>query len=246
MDFASLFGTFLAVAAIVAGQLGAGGQVVQLFQPVAAVIVLGGTLGGVLIASSWAEVQAAVRSLGQVFFVRTGGPGPLVEEVSKMATLARKEGVLAMEAQRLLLKSEPLKTGLKLVTDGLEARTVREILEASSRREDERDARAAFVFEAAASFSPQWGIVGAVLGLVQVMARLDDPSKMGSGIALAFLCVVYGLAGANLLFEPWAAKLRARSSFRRPGSGWLGGAASSSAPAILVDSRSVIPRLWAA
>src|SRR5262249_14470363 len=131
-----------------------------------------------------------------------------------IAAVARKEGVLAVETQREGIRNPLFKKSLKFVIDGFEPATVREIIDAEIQLAFEEEENAGKVFEGAGGYAPPIGIIGAVLGLIHVMAMLNDPSKIGEGIAVAFVATVYGVGIANLILIPWGTKLKRKAAQR--------------------------------
>lgn len=210
-DLMSAVGLLAGVGLVLFGQTLEGGAVQSLFQLTAAVIVLGGTLGAVLLSFPAREVRRAVRALAHVFIIDSDSEGRRVAAIVKYAADARKDGLLAIEDEVELESDAFLKKGLRLAVDGTSAHELREILEIDDVSRQERDELPARVFESAGAYAPTFGILGAVLGLIQVMKNLADPSKLGPGIAVAFVATVYGIGAANLIFLPIATKLRARA-----------------------------------
>jgi chemotaxis protein MotA len=191
-----------------------GGSIAQITQLTAGLIVFGGTLGAMFLSFPIAEIRRAFGLLPRVYFDSPIDARPLIDEIVEAATIARKEGVLALEGQKSRLSDPMLRRGLQFVVDGFEPATVREILEAEIDQSRGEEDAAARVFEAAGAYAPTVGILGAVLGLIHVMSMLSDPSKIGEGIAVAFVATVYGVAAANLLLIPWGTKLRRRAAHR--------------------------------
>lgn len=210
-DAASLAGTLLAVLVIVVAQLLGGGSLGQLFQLTALLVVLGGTAGAVALSHSMTDLRAALGMVRRVYRMADRDLAPLVEEIVKVASVARKEGLLAIEAHRASIQDPLFQRSVKYVIDGFEPSTVREIMDAEIKRALEKDEMAAQVFESAGNYAPTMGVLGAVIGLVQVLSALDDPAKIGQGIAVAFVAILYGIGLSNLVFLPWAAKLRRKA-----------------------------------
>lgn len=214
MDIATLLGTLLGIGALVGGQLLEGGHIGQILQGTAALIVLGGTLGATLVAFPTADVLRAFRQLPSAYSEVNIDVRPLIEEIIRVAQVARKEGLLAIEPIRATIRNPLFKRSIKYVVDGFEPATVREIIEAEITMKLEDEENAARVFEGAGGYAPTIGILGAVLGLIHVMSMLNDPSRIGEGIAVAFVATVYGVGLANLLLLPWASKLKRKAALR--------------------------------
>ncbi|MBC7690915.1 MAG: flagellar motor protein [Methylotenera sp.] len=211
IDLASILGLVIGVAAVLGGQLLEGGTLGQILQGTAALIVLGGTLGAVLVSFPMEEVMHAFRSIPSVFRQEMVQCDTLVSEIGEIATVARKEGLLAVDSQISKVSDPLLKKCLKHVVDGFDANAIREIIDAEIELGYEKDVQAAKVFEAAGGYAPTIGIIGAVLGLIHVMTLLNEPAKIGEGIAVAFVATVYGVALSNLILIPIGTKLKRRA-----------------------------------
>ena len=214
MDFASVFGTILSFAGVIGGQLLEGGHLHQIMQGTAAIIVLGGTLGAMLLSFPMSDIKRAFAMIPSIYKDEKMNPRETIDEIIRIATIARKEGVLAVEGQRDTIKNELFKKSIKYVIDGFEPNTVKEIIETEIFLEFEEEEAAGKVFEGAGGYAPTVGIIGAVLGLIHVMSMLNDPSKIGEGIAVAFVATVYGVGLANLLFIPWGTKLKRKAGMK--------------------------------
>jgi len=187
-----------------------GGRVAQVIQPTAALIVIGGTIGAVMVQFPLRIVLQAVANLKDVFFDSETESDALADNLLRYAYKARKEGILSLDSELAKIRDPFLKESLMLAIDGVSASDLRKMMELHLDYHGEKDERIPKVFEAAAGFAPTIGILGAVLGLIQVMQRLQDISEVGKGIAVAFVATIYGVGSANLLFLPWAGKLRIR------------------------------------
>jgi chemotaxis protein MotA len=212
IDLTSLVGIPIAIGLVLLGQALEGGDTRSILQLTAAVIVFGGTFGAVLISFPLADVKAAFRSLHRVFLEDDEPPDATITAILRYARLARKDGILALDDEAANAQDPLLRKGLMLAVDGVNPKTLREMLEIDLASAEDRDLVPARVFESAGGYAPTVGIIGAVLGLIHVMENLSDPSRLGSGIAVAFVATVYGVGTANLLFLPIASKLRARAS----------------------------------
>jgi chemotaxis protein MotA len=200
----------IAVGGILTGLLLEGGKITQILQPTAAMIVFGGTLGAVLLQFPLAIVLASFKRLGQVFFDVQGDPQELIKEIVGYASKARKEGIVSLDRELENIKEPFLRKSLMLAVDGTEPQELRKMMELELDNQAEHEERLPQVFEAAGGFSPTIGIIGAVLGLIQVMQHLDNIDEVGRGIAVAFVATIYGVGAANLLFLPSAGKLKIR------------------------------------
>lgn len=209
MDKISLIGLALGMIAILGGQVLEGGHIGSLVQPTAFLIVIGGTLGAVMLQSTLPVFMNGLRMSKWVFFPPKTQPEELIEQVDRWSHVARKEGLLALEAQMEEIADPFMRKGLQLLVDGVEPERLREVLEVEIGTYEERMKLSAKIWEAAGGYSPTIGILGAVMGLIHVMENLSDPSRLGAGIAVAFVATIYGVGAANLLFLPVAKKLLA-------------------------------------
>jgi chemotaxis protein MotA len=210
MDKASFGGVILAVAGILAGLLLEGGNLGQIFQPTAAMIVFGGTFGAVLLQFPLRTVIEAFRRLMQVFFSPRDRNLQMIETLVSFANKARRSGVVSLDADLQGIEEPFLRQALQLAVDGTEPAELRKIMSLSMDSRAEGEDRIPAVFESAGGFSPTIGILGAVLGLIQVMQHLDKIEEVGKGIAVAFVATIYGVGTANLFLLPAAGKLRIR------------------------------------
>lgn len=210
MDIATLVGLLMAIGGILGGQALEGGHIGSLVQGAAAIIVFAGTLGAVIVSASPATVVQAVVMFKIALFPPKDDRKELCKLLLEFAMLARKEGVLALEPKLNDLKDPFFKRAVQMIVDGVDRNIARDVLETDVHHDAKHKLGAAKLWESAGGFAPTVGIIGAVLGLIHVMENLSDPSKLGSGIAVAFVATVYGVGIANLVFLPIAAKLKTR------------------------------------
>jgi chemotaxis protein MotA len=208
MDILSILGILLAIGAILGGQALEGGHAGSLMQLTAGIIVLGGTIGATMVAYPKGDFIRGVKMTKAVFTDKPAKLGELLAQIVEMASVARRDGVLALEAKLAGIDDSFLKRAIGFLVDGVDASVARSALEAQIDAEAEEATTAAKVFETAGGFAPTVGILGAVLGLIHVMENLSDPSKLGPGIAVAFVATVYGVGLANLFLLPMASKLK--------------------------------------
>lgn len=209
MDILSLLGVILAFVAILGGNLLEGGALASLFNAPAALIVIGGTLAATILQTSWPVLKRACHQVRWVFFPPFLSLEDGLDKVVNWSVIARKKGLLGLESLAESESEHFVQKGLLLLVDGAATDTIRSIMEVELDTREQRDLDSARVFEAMGGYSPTIGIIGAVMGLIQVMTNLEDPQSLGSGIATAFVATIYGVALANLLFFPVANKLRA-------------------------------------
>ncbi|HTP69363.1 MAG TPA: flagellar motor protein [Dongiaceae bacterium] len=210
MDKSSLLGVALALGGILLGLVLEGGRIDQILQPTAAMIVFGGTLGAVMIQFPLRVIFAAAMRLGQVFVDNSTNPNDVILEIVGYAQKARKEGMISLDNELENIRDPFLKKSLMLAVDGTEPQEIRKMMELELENQSEHEDHLPRVFESAGGFAPTIGIIGAVLGLIQVMQHLDDISEVGKGIAVAFVATIYGVGSANLFFLPASGKIKIR------------------------------------
>lgn len=209
MDVVSIAGLALGLLAIVLGQILEGGHMGSLIQPTAFMIVIGGTTGAVMLQSPWSTFVRGVRMARWVFSPPVLDLRKIIEEIVAWSMVARKEGLLALEGDMEQRTDPFIKKGLQLLVDGVEPERMRDVLEVDITAWEANMKNASKIWEAAGGYAPTIGIIGAVMGLIHVMENLSDPSKLGAGIAVAFVATIYGVGSANLIFLPMAKKLQA-------------------------------------
>jgi len=210
-DLASIGGLVLSVGGILGGLLLEGGKIRDVAQITAALIVLGGTLGAVMVTTPLRVLIRAIKKLGIVFVEKSQQPQQAVDEIITFATKARKHGIVSLEQDADRVPDEFLRKALDLAVDGTDLDAIRKMMELEMTLEEHGAEAEAKVYEAAGGYAPTVGIIGAVLGLIQVMKHLENIDEVGRGIAVAFVATVYGVGSANLFFLPAASKLRART-----------------------------------
>ena len=210
MDKGTVAGILLAIGGIVAGLLLEGGNLGQILQPTAAMIVFGGTLGAILIQFPLSVVIASFKDLAKVLFVRGEKAQAVIAQLIVFANKARRQGIVSLDADIEAIAEPFLKKALMLAVDGTEPEQLRKMMELELDNQSEQEERVPQVFESAGGFSPTIGIIGAVMGLIQVMQHMDKMEEVGRGIAVAFVATIYGVGAANLFLLPAAGKLKIR------------------------------------
>ena len=210
MDIASVGGLVLALVGILAGMMIEGGNIGQITKPTAAMIVIGGTAGAVMLQFPLSIFIAACKALMKVFLHKPEDGEAILAQIVEFANKARKNGIVSLDADLPSVHDPFLKQALMLAVDGTEPSEVRKIMELELANKSEIEEKIPAVFEAAGGYSPTVGIIGAVLGLIQVMKNLDNIDEVGKGIATAFVATIYGVAVANLVCLPAAGKLKFR------------------------------------
>jgi chemotaxis protein MotA len=208
MDIWAIIGMFLGIGLILVGQAMEGGNIGQLLQITAAFIVLGGTTGAIVLSFPAPTLKSAISMLHDVFFPPKTDFNALITEIGGFATKARKEGIIALEKEANNASDTLLTLGLGAVADGTDPTLVREMMENQIEQLENKVNNAAKVYESFGGYSPTLGIIGAVMGLIQVMQNLSDPSKLGAGIAVAFVATIYGLFAANLVMIPLGTRIK--------------------------------------
>jgi chemotaxis protein MotA len=211
MDLATIIGLLLAFGAILGGQALEGGNIHSLLQPTAAIIVIGGTFGACMISFPLATVIRSFTALPQAFLEAKINNRAVITDIIRFAMKARKEGIISLEAEITDSTDPFLKKALTMAVDGVEPKILRETMEMEITNMEEEAEHPIKFWEAAGGFSPTIGIIGAVLGLIHVMENLSDPSKLGGGIAVAFVATVYGVTLANVIYLPISSKLKIKA-----------------------------------
>jgi chemotaxis protein MotA len=173
-------------------------------------IVLGGTMGAVMLQFPLSIFFAALKQFMRVFFFRSRKNEAVIEQIVAFAVQARRSGIVSLDDELNTVEDPFLKQALMLAIDGTEPSSVRQIMQLELDNKAEFEERIPQVFESAGGFAPTVGIIGAVIGLIQVMQHLDNIAEVGRGIAIAFVATIYGVGLANLVFLPAAGKLRIR------------------------------------
>ncbi|HTG01758.1 MAG TPA: flagellar motor protein [Nitrospirota bacterium] len=211
MDRASFIGLLLGIAAILGGNLLEGGRIDSIIQPTAALIVFGGTAGATLLSFPIRDVFKALSALRLVLFHRRiDGNEDLIADIVRISNMARRSGFIAVEPEIRNLEHPFFRRALSLAVAGMLPKLLVETMEQDTSTFEDQNRRISRVYETAGGFAPTIGILGAVLGLIHVMENLSDPSKLGAGIAVAFVATIYGVGSANLVLLPIARKLQNR------------------------------------
>ena len=205
-----LIGMAFALFCILLGNLLEGGHLGSVVGGPAALIVVGGTIGAVMVQYPMSTLLAAVRAAGATFKKPTQDGHKLIDEIVDYANRARRDGILALEKIAASASDPYLSKALMMAIDGVDSTTLRETMEITISKQEEHGEDAAKAFEAAGGYSPTVGIIGAVLGLIHVMSNLSDIAAVGEGIAGAFVATIYGVAVANIIFLPIGGRIKLR------------------------------------
>ena len=209
MDLLSFIGVAIAFAAILGGNWLEGGHLDTLANGPALIIVLGGTIGASLLQTPLATFLRSMRMLGMVFMPPSRALEETIEKLVEWSKVARKDGLLGLERAAAEEADLFVRKGMQLLVDGNEPDEIRHALEVELDSRERFDLQASKVLESMGGYAPTIGIIGAVMGLIHVMQNLSDPSKLGSGIATAFVATIYGVGLANLFLLPMAGKMKA-------------------------------------
>ncbi len=210
MDIASIGGIILALVAILGAMMMEGGKMSQVTQLTAAMIVIGGTAGAVMVQFPLNIFIAALKGVMGVFLHKGADAEKTLTLIVEFANKARKSGIVSLDSDLAKIEDPFLKQGMMLAVDGTESSEVRKILQLEIDNKSDMEEKVPQVFESAGGFAPTVGIIGAVLGLIQVMQHLDNIDEVGKGIAVAFVATIYGVALSNLFCLPAAGKLKIR------------------------------------
>jgi chemotaxis protein MotA len=212
LDKTTVYGILAGLLALVGGFLWEGGQWQGLFEKTAVLIVFGGTFAATAVSYPWSRLKRIPRALRQAFRPEEEDPGQLMEDMVEFATIARREGVLALESKAASHPNRFLRDALQMVVDGTDPELNRQILEIEIDSFEQRLDQQAKIFESAGGYAPTMGIIGTVMGLIHVLGNLSDPSTLGPAIAVAFTATLYGVASANIIYLPIATKIRSRTA----------------------------------
>jgi chemotaxis protein MotA len=211
LDLATAAGLVVALGGILGGLILEGGSVREIMAPTALLIVLGGTVGAVMVSTPFHLLRGAMGSLAGVFFEKSQSPDAMIAQIVDYSAKARKSGIVCLEQVANDAQDPFLRKALTLAVDGTDLQELRKMMELEIMIEEHHAEAEAKIFEGAGGYAPTIGIIGAVLGLIQVMKDLADIEKVGHGIATAFVATIYGVAFANLFFLPAAGKIKARA-----------------------------------
>jgi chemotaxis protein MotA len=208
LEITAIGGILLAVGSLVVAFLSDGGNIMALLKPTAALIVFGGTIGATVICFSLSEIMTVPKLLLIILVQKLPNEVALIDQIVGLADKVRREGLLYLENQLPQIEDSFMRKGIQLVVDGTDPELVRQILETEIYSIQERHHTGASIFEAAGGYAPTMGIIGTVMGLVQVLGNLESPEELGPAISLAFIATLYGIGSANILWLPIGEKLK--------------------------------------
>ncbi|ACI21187.1 MULTISPECIES: flagellar motor protein [Thermodesulfovibrio] len=207
MDLIALLGLIIGIGAVIAGNIAEGGTTAHLIQAAAAIIVFGGTFGAVILSFPFKDIVTAFMSLKFIFLSRKVNFDETIDTILDLLVIARKRGLLALQEELDRIDDSFLRRGITYVIDGVSPNIIKESLNQEIYAYEEIIKRAAKVYDSAGGYAPTIGIIGAILGLIHVLKNVADPSKIGIGIATAFVATIYGVGSANLIFIPIAKRI---------------------------------------
>jgi chemotaxis protein MotA len=210
MDLATVIGIVLAFGLVI-GSIVLGGSPLMFLDPASIMIVMGGTIGATMVRHSLKEVISMLGIVKHVFFTRVYSTEQTIAQFLDLSDKSRKEGLLALEGQLAEVSDSFIKTGLQLAIDGMDPNEIRDVLETEIDYLKDRHQSGAEILNTMATFFPAMGMIGTLIGLVQMLQSMEDPSSIGPAMAVALLTTFYGAVMANLLCLPMAGKLNARS-----------------------------------
>ncbi len=208
MDITTIGGIAIGLTALILGILTEGGQLGAYVGMSAAIIIFGGTIGATVASFPLPVVMNVPRLVIIAFTNQTYEIPMVIKQLVQFSERARREGILCLESELVNVKDEFLRYGLQLVIDGTDPELVRDTLQTKIAFTAERHHQGAAIFEAAGGYAPTIGIIGTILGLINVLSNLSDPAGLGHAIALAFICTLYGVASANIMWLPIGIKLK--------------------------------------
>jgi chemotaxis protein MotA len=211
MDIATIVGLIIGFAGVIGGFLLEGGLISALISETAFLIVVGGTIGATVISFSFEELKRVPAFIKEAFVEQQYDLQGLIQEMVSLANRARREGLLSLEQKLKDVDDAFLRRGLQLVVDGVESSRLRDMLETEIYCSNQRAKTGVEIFETAGGYAPTMGIIGTVMGLVNVLGNMTNPDELGPMIAVAFIATLYGIGTANLLWLPLAAKLKVRN-----------------------------------
>lgn len=208
MNKSTWSGIAIALCGIALGLYLDGGKVGQMLQPTAALIVFGGTLGAVIVEFPFSVVMQAARQLTGSIAGGQDVASQVIDDLMRYAARARRSGLVSLDSELELIHEPFLRKAMTLAIDGTHAEELRKAMELEMDLESDRENMISKVFEAAGGYAPTIGIIGAIIGLIQVMQRLQNITEVGQGIAVAFVATLYGVGSANIFFLPFAGRVR--------------------------------------
>lgn len=211
MDITTVLGMVLGLIFMILSIVLGGGQIAMFISPASIMMTVGGTVAAVVISYNMKELTNLPNVMKNTFFIKDESPHEIIALLVKFAERARREGILALEKQLEEVEDVFLKNGIQLAVDGTEPELLKDIMETELYYLEERHKKGQGQMELFATMGPAWGMIGTLLGLIMMLANLDDPDALGPGMAMALITTLYGSIMANWIFTPLAIKLKERS-----------------------------------
>lgn len=210
MDLATILGIVLSFGLVVAAIM-SGSSLFIFIDGASMAIVFGGTIGALLVNYPLGRVLAVLGIIKKTLFAKQQSPTAIIEQFMDYANRARREGILSLEPIIKEIDDAYLRKGLQLTVDGLEPQAIQDILETEISNIEGRHENGQEIIKALGEYAPALGMIGTVIGLVQMLQTMSDPSSIGPAMAVALITTFYGAVLANLVFNPMAGKLKSRS-----------------------------------
>ena len=210
MDLATIIGVIAGMSAIVISIM-LGGTLDAFIDIPSVFIVIGGTIAATLINYPLHDVMSVLKVVKNAFLHKVLSPSEAIQNLVHFAEIARREGILSLESESESIDDQFMKKGVQLAVDGTAPELIRSIMETELSYLEDRHKLGQGIFEAMGTFSPAFGMIGTLIGLINMLKTLDDPTQIGAGMAIALITTFYGAVLSNLLFLPIAGKLKTRS-----------------------------------
>ena len=211
MDIATIVGLVAGIGLVITTVL-LGGDAGIFFNLPSAILVIGGTLASTLLNYPLSDVLSVLATVKNAFVHRPTVPESLIEKIVRLSAISRREGILSLEAHARQAGDSFLERGIDLAIDGSPPELIKDIMTTEVSFMEERHALGQSILIAMGTYAPAFGMIGTLIGLVQMLTTMDDPSRIGSGLAVAILTTLYGVLMANVLFLPAAGKLKVRTA----------------------------------
>ncbi len=215
MDISSIIGLIVGFAGVLAGYVIEGGSIPKLIGLPPICIVFGGTFGATLISYPLSEIKKIPGLLKLVYTQKNYNEVDIINQLAELSEKARKDGLLSLEQDAQSNENELIRKGLALVVDGIETEVIKDILEREIELHESIYESGAKIFESMGGFGPTMGVLGTVMGMISILRDLSNPDELGSKISSAFIATMYGVGFANLLFIPWATKIKVKAERER-------------------------------
>jgi chemotaxis protein MotA len=212
VDIGTIIGLVVAVGAVMAGIVLGGGTIGSLVDVPSIAVVVGGTIGAVVLSFPLARVMKIHKVFMKAFFFKAVDSSEVIRDIVKFAEIARREGILALENHVEEMKDEFIVRGVKMAVDGTDPELIQQILETEIDAAADRHAQGKQVLDTVGKYAPAFGMIGTLLGLIFMLGNMDDPSKIGPGMAVALITTLYGAMLSNMVTGPIGDRLASRDA----------------------------------